>query len=72
MCAASHQKRRLGEVVLSSFHSPADTATQGSGDVHEPSHSQVWPLWDEQQTPPFALEGMPLDYNLDIMEIYQK
>ncbi|KJR89013.1 uncharacterized protein SPSK_08013 [Sporothrix schenckii 1099-18] len=65
------QTQRRGEVVLPSFHSPADTATQASSDVHEPSHSQVWPLLGKQQTPPFALEGMPLDYNLDIMEIYQ-
>ncbi|CAK7236586.1 hypothetical protein SCUCBS95973_009657 [Sporothrix curviconia] len=37
---------------------------------HDPP-SQVWPLWGEQQTLPFALEGLPLDYHLDMMDIYQ-
>ncbi|KAL1901095.1 hypothetical protein Sste5346_002162 [Sporothrix stenoceras] len=71
-----------GEMILPSFQagfvqglrpptSPADTATQGSSEVHELNHNQIWPLWGEQQTLPFALEGLPLDYNLDMMDIYQ-
>lgn len=51
--------------------SPADTTIQGSSEGHELSHNQIWPLWGEQQTLPFALEGLPVDYNLDMMDIYQ-
>ncbi|CAK7225684.1 hypothetical protein SEUCBS140593_005987 [Sporothrix eucalyptigena] len=46
------------------------THTQPETAVHHDPPSQIWPLWGEQQTLPFALEGLPLDYNLDMMEIY--
>lgn len=71
-----------GEMILPSFQagfvqglqpaSPADTTTTHlPSEVQDLSHNQVWPLWGEQQTLPFALEGLPLDYNLDMMDIYQ-
>ncbi|EPE09830.1 fungal specific transcription factor [Ophiostoma piceae UAMH 11346] len=41
--------------------------------VDDTSHSlgQIWPLWGQQQTLPFALEGLPLDYNLEMIDMYQ-
>lgn len=31
--------------------------------------NEVWPLWGEQQYIPFAISGVPFDYNMDLPAI---
>lgn len=38
------------------------------GDVSAYDHwNEIWPLWGEQQSIPFAVGGIPFDYNLDLL-----
>jgi hypothetical protein len=30
---------------------------------------QIWPLWGEHQSIPFAIEGLPFDYNMPAIDI---
>ncbi|EFX02366.1 haloacid dehalogenase-like protein [Grosmannia clavigera kw1407] len=52
-------------MVLSVLFSPSSIH-----DVEAEEPSQPQPLWGEQHTIPFALEGLPLDYNLDMLDMY--
>ena len=31
--------------------------------------NQMWPLWGENQHIPFALEGIPFDYNMSLLDV---
>ena len=55
----------IGLQELSAGHDSQDGLSNelASGNI------QIWPLWGEQQNFPFAVEGIPFDYNLSMLNI---
>ncbi|KAL7941225.1 hypothetical protein V8C42DRAFT_361304 [Trichoderma barbatum] len=47
---------------------PAHVKTQlttSTARIQDQTHASTWPTWGEQQGPPFAIDGVPWDYNLN-------
>ncbi|EON96023.1 putative fungal specific transcription protein [Phaeoacremonium minimum UCRPA7] len=53
---------------LSGSHAPASQDILSPGGPWTNEWNQMWPLWGENQHVPFALEGIPFDYNMNILD----
>ena len=53
---------------LSGSHAPASQDVLSPGGPWTNEWNQMWPLWGENQHVPFALEGIPFDYNMNILD----